>query len=213
MEKLNIYQKLFNIQTSLKAPKDKKNSFGNYEYRSYEGILEAVKPLLKENHLVLTCNDAIQGCEGRFYIKAELSLKCVESGEQITTTAYAREALEKKGMDAAQITGAASSYARKYAANAMFAIDDVKDSDTDEYQNTSNNSPDPAAPPEPKPYSGKQTTSTDPASDKQKATLDKFNVAYEPGINKTEASKLLQKAFADADAAREEDRSEWEDRQ
>lgn len=138
---MNIYRKLFNIQKELKAPKNQKNSFGNYNYRSCEDILEAVKPLLVENGCVLTLEDSIEAVGDRIYVKATATLRDVD-GEidadkpynsfleyQISNTAYAREEETKKGMDGSQITGASSSYARKYALNGLFAIDDTKDSD------------------------------------------------------------------------------------
>lgn len=122
-------KELVNIQSKLKAPKGQYNSFGKYKYRSCEDILEAVKPLLKENNCVLTIADDIILVGDRFYVKAIVTLKN-SSGETVTTTAFAREEESKKGMDGSQITGASSSYARKYALNGMFCIDDTKDSDT-----------------------------------------------------------------------------------
>ena len=114
------------IQQELKAPKGQTNTFGKYKYRSCEDILEAVKPLLGEATLII--NDEIVMLGDRFYVKATATLKLGE--ETATSTAYAREALEKKGMDTSQITGATSSYARKYALNGLFLIDDTKDADT-----------------------------------------------------------------------------------
>lgn len=135
-EKLNIYEKLMNIQQELKAPKGQYNSFGKYKYRSCEDILEAVKPILKKYKMVLQLTDlVIPASETRFYIKATAKLIDVESNETIENTAFAREEEEKKGMDGSQITGTASSYARKYALNGLFLIDDTKDADTDEYHN------------------------------------------------------------------------------
>lgn len=124
--------KLLQIQQELKAPKNQHNNFGNYNYRSCEDIFEAVKPLLKEQGLVLTLNDELVYIGERYYIKATATLYDIETddGTCITNTAYAREEETKKGMDGSQITGASSSYARKYALNGLFLIDDVKDSDT-----------------------------------------------------------------------------------
>ena len=116
------------IQTSLKAPKNQRNNFGNYNYRSCEDILEAVKPLLKETSCTLTVSDEIVSIADRIYVKATATLKTA-SGEAYTTTAFAREPLAKKGMDDSQVTGATSSYARKYALNGLFCIDDNKDAD------------------------------------------------------------------------------------
>jgi hypothetical protein len=120
------------IQTKLKAPKSQYNSFGKYKYRSAEDILEAVKPLLGEQGVLLTLSDDIIEVSGRFYVKATAT--AAKDGESVSNTAFAREDDTKKGMDGSQITGTASSYARKYALNGLFLIDDTKDADTDEYQ-------------------------------------------------------------------------------
>lgn len=123
-----IIAELARIQAELKAPKNKYNKFGNYYYRNAEGILEAVKPLL--NGLALIINDEPVLIGERFYIKATATL--TDGEEEVSATAYAREDEVKKGMDGAQITGACSSYARKYALNALLMIDDTKDSDDDQ---------------------------------------------------------------------------------
>jgi hypothetical protein len=122
---MNIYQKLEAVQKSLKAPKGQMNKFGGYRYRSCEDILEAVKPLL--NGAVVTLSDTIREVGGRVYVEAEATF--IDGENSVTVTAYAREAETKKGMDESQITGAASSYARKYALNGLFLIDDTKDAD------------------------------------------------------------------------------------
>jgi len=126
MTEKNIYLKLAKIQKELKAPKGQYNKFGNYKYRSCEDILEAVKPLLGD--LVLTITDNIVNIDDRFYVGAKAKISDGENS--IFVKAFARESAEKKGMDVAQITGAASSYARKYALNGLFLIDDTKDADT-----------------------------------------------------------------------------------
>ena len=126
-------KELINIQHKLKAPKGRKNSFGNYNYRSCEDILEAVKPLLAEEECTLTLSDDMVAIGERIYVKAVATIR--KGDESVTVTAYAREAETKKGMDDSQITGTASSYARKYALNGLFLIDDTKDADTDEYAN------------------------------------------------------------------------------
>lgn len=131
---MSINQKLLNIQTELKAPKGQKNKFGNYMYRSCEDILEAVKPLLKQNNVTLQLTDEIVFLGNRYYIKATAILKDTEEETRIENSAYARESETKKGMDDSQITGTASSYARKYALNGLFCIDDTKDADTNEYK-------------------------------------------------------------------------------
>lgn len=124
-----IFQKLQNIQSRLKVEKKNYNSFGGYSYRSCEDILEAVKPLLVENNLALVMTDEVEAVGERYYIQATAILYDTENGTNISATAYAREAKEKKKMDDAQVTGSSSSYARKYALNGLFAIDDAKDSD------------------------------------------------------------------------------------
>jgi hypothetical protein len=123
---LTIHQKLTVIQQTLKAPKNQFNSFGKYHYRSCEDILEGVKPLL--GNLILTISDEIINIGDRYYVKANLTL--TDGKAFIFISAYAREEADKKGMDSSQITGAASSYARKYALNGLFLIDDSKDADT-----------------------------------------------------------------------------------
>ena len=131
-----IYEKLLTVQNELKAPKDKRNNFGGYNYRSCEGILEAVKPLLQEQELMLTIKDEVVNIGDRYYVRATVLLDDISSNGEIAITALAREEEAKKGMDASQITGTASSYARKYALNGLFLIDDTKDADTDEYHRT-----------------------------------------------------------------------------
>lgn len=160
---MGIYEKLSKVQEELKAPKGQYNSFGKYKYRSCEDILEAAKPLLVQNKLSLQLYDELV-CIGestpstyeetyydkdlkrentrivvtgnqRYYIKATARLLDIEENSTMENTAYAREDEVKKGMDGSQITGAASSYARKYALNGLFLIDDTKDADTDEYHN------------------------------------------------------------------------------
>ncbi len=139
-----IYKTLSNIQNELKAPKRQYNDFGKYKYRSAEDILESVKPLCFKHDATLFVTDEIVLIGERYYVKATAQL-LKDSGETITTTAYAREDESKKGMDGSQITGAASSYARKYALNGLFCIDDTKDADADEpkgdQQKTVSNAP------------------------------------------------------------------------
>lgn len=121
-------KELLEIQSKLNVPKSLTNSYGGYKYRSAELILEAVKPLLKENGCTLTIVDDIVQVGDRIYVKATATIRN-DKGETETTTAFAREPLSKKGQDESQITGAASSYARKYALNGLFCIDDTKDAD------------------------------------------------------------------------------------
>ena len=131
MTEKNINNLLVEVQSELKAPKSQYNSFGKYNYRSTEDILEALKPILKEKNLALVVLDDVVQVSDRVYIKSTAKLSYDQ--ESIEVTAFARESLTKKGMDDSQITGTASSYARKYALNGMFLIDDSKDADSDEF--------------------------------------------------------------------------------
>ncbi|MDO4721618.1 MAG: ERF family protein [Peptostreptococcaceae bacterium] len=126
---MKIFEKIRKVQSELKAPKGQYNCFGKYKYRSCEDIVEAVKPLLSVEGLVLSLSDEIVLIGERYYIKATATLFDVE-GESHSVSAFAREEESKKGMDGSQVTGASSSYARKYALNGLFAIDDTKDSDS-----------------------------------------------------------------------------------
>lgn len=131
MEKVvNLNHKLVMIQNELKAPKSQYNSFGKYHYRNAEDILEAAKPLCLKHNVVLTLVDDIVLIGERFYVKATAQLKDIDSPEVETSIAFAREEENKKGMDGSQVTGASSSYARKYALNGLFCIDDTKDADS-----------------------------------------------------------------------------------
>lgn len=130
---MNIYEKLSGIQGQIKVNKNNYNSFGKYSYRSAEDILEAAKPICKEHGCVLTLSDEIVAMGERFYVKASATLTDIKDMANITVTAFAREEENKKGMDASQVTGACSSYARKYALNGLFNLDDAKDADTDAY--------------------------------------------------------------------------------
>lgn len=127
MAAITLQQKLIEIQAELKAPKSQYNKFGGYNYRNCEDILEAVKPLCAKHEIVPLLSDEIVMIGDRFYIKA--TAKVTDGKDEITTTAFARESKDKKGMDESQITGSASSYARKYALNGLFCIDDTKDAD------------------------------------------------------------------------------------
>lgn len=127
-----LTERLIFVQAELNAPKNQHNSFGGYNYRSCEDILGAVKPLLQKYGMSLLLSDTIEHVGDRYYVKATATLRDCETDAAISVSASAREEETKKGMDAAQITGSASSYARKYALNGLFAIDDTKDADTDE---------------------------------------------------------------------------------
>jgi hypothetical protein len=129
-----VHEKLKEIQTMLKAPKNLYNKYGGFNYRNAEGIYEAVKPLLNELNMTLIITDSVQAVGAKNYIQATACLTDCETGEQLSSCAFAREAETKKGMDDSQITGTASSYARKYALNGLFLLDDTKDEDSDEYK-------------------------------------------------------------------------------
>lgn len=126
---MEIKEKLFNIQQELKVEKSQFNAFGKYKYRSCEDILSSVKPILEKYKCILLLTDQIENIGDRYYIKATATLNDVENDGYLGVSAFAREELTKKGMDGSQITGTSSSYARKYALNGLFAIDDTKDSD------------------------------------------------------------------------------------
>lgn len=129
----NFMKRVSAAQAELKAPKNQMNKFGGYKYRSCEDILEAAKPVLAKNGIVLTVSDSIIQVGTRYYIQATAILHDTESEATLENSAFAREAETKKGMDDSQVTGTASSYARKYALNGLLCIDDTKDADTDEY--------------------------------------------------------------------------------
>ena len=126
---MNVYEKLMTVQTKLRAPKGQYNQFGHYSYRSCEDILEALKPLLAEVGAIVNISDEVKLIGNRFYVEATAMFLDCETGDSVVARASAREDESKKGMDLAQVTGSVSSYARKYALNGLFAIDDNKDSD------------------------------------------------------------------------------------
>lgn len=130
---MELFKKLIKVQMELKAPKNQRNSFGNYNYRSAEDILEALKPILAKHDATVFLSDKIVVKENLWtYAEATATFVDIETGDSISSNGYAREAETKKGMDPSQITGSASSYARKYALNGLLLIDDTKDADTDE---------------------------------------------------------------------------------
>ncbi len=142
MSESNFEARLLATQNELKAPKGQWNDFSKFNYRSAEDILEAVKPINTKYNLLLTLSDKPIAVGDRIYIEATATIKdATDPINQITVTAYAREAISKKGMDDSQITGTASSYARKYALNGLYLIDDTKDADTNEYKAQQDNAP------------------------------------------------------------------------
>lgn len=130
---MNIYQKLAQIQQEIRCPKNLENTFGGYKYRSAETILESLKPIMAKHKVMLLLIDDIKQIGDRHYVMAEAKLIDLEEETSVSTYAFARESLERPKMDAAQLTGSASSYARKYALNGLLLLDDVKDPDTNEF--------------------------------------------------------------------------------
>lgn len=130
---MNIYQKLAQIQQEIRCPKNLENTFGGYKYRSAETILESLKPIMAKHKVMLLLIDDIKQIGDRHYVMAEAKLIDLEEETSVSTFAFARESLERPKMDAAQLTGSASSYARKYALNGLLLLDDVKDPDTNEF--------------------------------------------------------------------------------
>lgn len=161
---MSVYAKMTNVQTQLNAPKNQYNSFGKYHYRSCEDILEGLKPLLKENKAVVTVSDEIVVIGEYTYVKATAKFIDSETGEAIETVGYARHSSEKKGMDDAQITGATSSYARKYALNGLFCIDDNKDQDTNEFTKSKKKGEETASNSSGKKFGAKKQASPAPSS-------------------------------------------------
>ena len=178
---MEIYKKLLNIQNELTVNKDLFNSFGKYNYRSCESILEKVKPLCLKYKVVLSITDEIKLIGDRYYVEAKANLFDIESCQATSAKAYAREAVEKKGMDESQITGSASSYARKYALSGMFALDDGKDADSDD--NTEKPVKPVAQKPTPKAEDSKSAEAPkvevkdDPLTDADRKEMDRLNIA------------------------------------
>jgi hypothetical protein len=184
---------LMEIQKKLNVPKARTNSFGKYKYRSCEDILEAVKPLLYEHGFYLILSDEVVDIAGKAYVKATAHLFDSDKITKFIAHGYARESQEKKGMDDSQMTGTASSYARKYALNGLFAIDDTKDADTDEFRNESKQAQKKSPKPEAKPeYTAKQIEANRDAwiklFDSKKATPDDI-------INKIKAEYTLDEGL------------------
>ena len=187
---MSIYETLSNIQVELKAPKNLYNSFGKYKYRNAESILEAAKPLCAKHGCTLTVSDEVILIGNRYYIKATATVQD-KDGNAASTTALAREDETKKGMDGAQITGTASSYARKYALNGLFCIDDTKDPDSDEYHNQTTESNQPVtASPDVTTQVVKDMATTALAGYAQRTGKDKKTV-------QTEAKTFIGKLFKD----------------
>lgn len=168
---MNLYEKVSKLQAELKCNKSQYNSFGKYNYRSCEDITEAIKPYLTQLGLVLIMNDEVVFIEGRFYIKSTATLINTEDGEKISSTAYAREEDTKKGMDASQVTGTASSYSRKYALNALLCLDDTKDADASNTHSKESTTPNNQSRPQQRPTNN-QTSSRNSTSANISITLE-----------------------------------------
>lgn len=171
-DKLNVWQKLNRVQVELKAPKNQYNNFGKYKYRSCEDILEGLKTLLEKYNVAILLSDSVEQVGGRYYLVAEAEFVDCETGNSIKKYGRAREEETKKGMDSSQITGSASSYARKYALNGLFAIDDTKDSDA------TNNGTQPTT-------QAKNTTSTG-------MTNQHLNKLFELGVKKGHSQEKIR---------------------
>ena len=181
-----IYKKLLNIQRDLKAPKGQYNNFGKYSYRNAEDIMEALKPLLVENNAITYIeDDTIEYIGQRYYLVATISFVDVETGEKITVKARAREEENKKGMDGSQITGAASSYARKYALSGLFLIDDNKDADSNEYHKQNDQQ-------KPKQQGQQQQQGNQQAQEQQVRYID--NIQYQEIIKNVEEFATIKGA-------------------
>ena len=187
--------KLMMIQSELKAPKNQRNNFGKYNYRNCEDILNALKPHLMKYKCVVLLTDDLVLIGDRFYIKATAKLVDAESDNTISVNAYAREEETKKGMDSSQITGSASSYARKYALNGLFAIDDTKDSD---YTNQFGKEPQPEyqapkqEPPQPQYQSPKQEPPQPPQLPIQQVKFEINQVAKKKGVKSSSVLNEVQ---------------------
>lgn len=178
----SIYKKLLDVQTELKAPKSQFNKFGGYSYRSCEDILEGLKPLLKQIKATVILTDEIKLVGDRYYVEATCKFIDIETGEALENKSLAREDENKKGMDLAQVTGSCSSYARKYALNGMFCIDDVKDADATNNGKEDNN----------KSHS-QVDASARKLSDKQLARL--YALGYKAGFNNDKVKEQIFKKF------------------
>lgn len=197
MEKMNIYEKLLTVQNSLKAPKSQFNAFGKYNYRNCEDILEAVKPLCKEVKALIYLTDNIVLIGERYYVQATAKFIDVESHETVCAVAYAREEETKKGMDGSQVTGASSSYARKYALNGLFDIDDTKDSDT---TNTHGKEDNPPKEDKPKAQPKQKTPRELLIAKLKEKGIDPTAYAEEKGLNKNTPAETYTKLLVELEA-------------
>ena len=213
-KKLSLIQKLQKIQSELKAPKNLLNKFGGYKYRNAEGILEALKPYEERYGVATVLTDEIEEVGGRVYVVAIATIYDCESEQTISVSARAREAEVKKGMDEAQITGATSSYARKYALNGLFLLDDTKDADADEYRTEAEAraKAQPKATPKAQPAPAPEQTETEPikkvvVSEKSKKIRQEYvkfckenDVAIKKTLKNESSDKDFENALAEARA-------------
>jgi hypothetical protein len=212
---MGVLTKLSIVQGALKAPKSHYNKFSDFNYRSLEDICEAVKPLLIKNGLTMYIYDEIITIGDRYYIKASATVADVQDGDTVTVSAYAREAQSKPKFDEAQLTGSASSYARKYALNGLFLIDDTKDADTDEYTMATQEKPKPKPKSDAKPKAAKTADVPElPEVAEMKKAAQKFGIEqgdlqilirckYKVGIGElsaAQAQELTGKIKSDPDA-------------
>ncbi|WP_315169577.1 ERF family protein [Metaclostridioides mangenotii] len=179
---MSVYEKLNQVQVNLEAPKNQYNKFGKYEYRSCEDILKGLKDLLKETKSAVTISDTVKQIGDRYYIEATAKFIDIETSEFVEATALAREDESKKGMDLAQVTGSVSSYARKYALNGLFAIDDAKDSDS---TNTTNKGT--------KTENKQSTNKTNSINEAQIKRL--YAIAYSKGISNDKVKDQVSTKF------------------
>lgn len=191
---MSIFEKLQAVQTELKVPKGQYNDFGKYKYRSCEDILEAVKPVLAAHRAAITVGDELCLIGERYYIKAIARFWDIDTpAENIENTAYAREPEAKKGMDESQITGTASSYARKYALGGLLLIDDTKDADTNEYTTQINGRPSPEAPKATPKATAKQVEIIKKLVPDQTAMLQYYGVNTVEELSIKQASEVIAK--------------------
>ena len=190
---MGLYGKLQKIQYEMKAPKNLYNKFGNYSYRNAEGILEAFKPFGEKYKVVLTLSDEVVNVGDRYYIKATATLFDTEDLETVTNVAYARESFDKKGMDDSQITGTASSYARKYALNGLFLLDDTKDADTDEFHEETKKKAETVKAKKATAEQVKEILALTPDENLQKVMLDYYKVKKFEDLTEAQAKHAIER--------------------
>lgn len=189
----NLLSKLQKIQREMKAPKNLYNKFGNYSYRNAEGILESFKPYGEKYKVALTVSDDVVVVGDRYYIKATATLFDTESDSTISNSAFARESFDKKGQDDSQITGTASSYARKYALNGLFLLDDTKDADTDEFHEETKKKAETVKEKKATAEQVKEILALTPDENLQKVMLDYYKVKKFEDMTETQAKHAIER--------------------